>query len=148
VQILFRNVDVARDLVMLKNDMIAAKKYIETPKVDILSSKEKERRELYRDWYRKADARIKRLDDLAAKQTVLMAIQGMWVGNDSDLMQLPFNHCADTEDSLVVFRHKDPRILIELVERRMVEDISEYLMRYAGSRLEPPSFLISASSLL
>jgi hypothetical protein len=67
VQILFRNVDVARDLVMVKNDMIAAKKYIETPKVDILSSKEKERRELYRDWYRKADARIKRIDDLATK---------------------------------------------------------------------------------
>jgi hypothetical protein len=76
-----------------------------------------------------------------------MAIQGMWVGNDSDLMQLPFNHCTDGEDSLAVFHHRDPRVLIELVQRRMVEDISEYLMRYTGSRLEPPSFLISAEEL-
>ena len=34
-------------------------------------------------------------------------------------------------------------MLVELVERRMVTDVSPYFMSYARSRLEPPSFLIT-----
>ncbi len=147
VQMLFRTTDLSRDLILLKNGIIAAKKHIETPKIDLFSGNEKERSELYRDWYSKANARIKKIDDLAAGPAILMAIQGMWVGSKSGLMELPFTHCTDEEDSLAVFSYRDPRMLIELVERHMVEDISEYLLRYTGSRLEPPSFLITAEEL-
>src|SRR2546422_3270680 len=34
-------------------------------------------------------------------------------------------------------------MLAELVERRMVVEVSPYIMSYASSRLEPPSFLIT-----
>ena len=60
---------------------------------------------------------------------------------------LPFDHCTDEHDSLALFRYRDPRMLLELVDRRMVEDISEYLSRYTGSRLEPPSFIVTPEEL-
>lgn len=38
-------------------------------------------------------------------------------------------------------------MLLELVDRRMVLDISEYFDRYTKSRLEPPSFLVTPDEL-
>jgi hypothetical protein len=38
-------------------------------------------------------------------------------------------------------------MLLELVDRRMVVDISEYFDRYTKSRLEPPSFLVTPEEL-
>ena len=46
-----------------------------------------------------------------------------------------------------IFQYRDPRMLLELIDRRMVEDISEYLSRYTGSRLEPPSFIVTPEEL-
>ena len=60
---------------------------------------------------------------------------------------LPFDHCSDEHDSLAVFQYRDPRMLLELVDRRMVVDISEYFVRYTGSRMEPPSFLVTPEEL-
>ena len=60
---------------------------------------------------------------------------------------LPFDHCSDEHDSLAVFQYRDPRMLLELVDRRMVVDISEYFDRYTGSRMEPPSFLVTPEEL-
>jgi hypothetical protein len=39
-------------------------------------------------------------------------------------------------------------MLVELVERRMVEDISKYLGKFTGSRMEPPSFIVTPEELL
>jgi hypothetical protein len=60
---------------------------------------------------------------------------------------LPFDHCADEHDSLALFQYRDPRMLLELIDRRMVGDVSEYLRRYTGSRLEPPSFIVTPEEL-
>ena len=76
-----------------------------------------------------------------------MAIQGMSVGGEQELRDLPFSQCADEVDSLKMFTFHDPRMLINLVERRMVTDIGRYIADYTGSRLEPPSFLITVDEL-
>jgi hypothetical protein len=110
-----------------------------------VSGSEQKRRELGRDFYRQADARTKKADDMVAKPLVTLAIQGIWVSSmeGSSIDALPFDHCADEHDSLAVFRYRDPRLLRELVDRRMVTDIREYLDRYTKSRLEPPSFMVT-----
>ncbi|MGH9920728.1 MAG: hypothetical protein ACRD6W_17890, partial [Nitrososphaerales archaeon] len=149
VQFLFVKSDYGSELVRLKNSMHRAKLAIEQPAIDIVSGEEHDRRELHRDFYRRSDVRMKKVDDIASKPTVTLAIQGMWVA-DSDsnsLGTLPFDHCSDEHDSLAVFQYRDPRMLLELVDRRMVEDISEYLRRYTGSRLEPPSFIVTPEEL-
>jgi hypothetical protein len=48
------------------------------------------------------------------------------------------------EERTVMFprsAYRDPRLLRELVDRRMVTDIREYLDRYSKSRIEPQSFM-------
>ena len=114
--------------------MHRAKVAIEQPTIDLVSGEERDRRELHRDYYRQADARMKKVDDIASKPTVTLAIQGMWVGDKrlEVIATLPFDHCSDEHDSLAVFQYRDPRMLLELIDRRMVEDISEYLAATPG----------------
>ena len=38
-------------------------------------------------------------------------------------------------------------MLLELVDRKMVEDISKHMRQYTGSRLEPPSFILTPEEL-
>jgi hypothetical protein len=148
IQFLFVRSDSVAALVRLKNSMHAAKVAIEQPSVDLVSGQERDRRELYRDYYRRADSRMKKVDDIVTKPTIMMAIQGMWVSDDlGSISALPFDHCADEHDRLAIFGYHDPRMLLELVDRRMVADISRYLDRYGGSRLEPPSFLATPDEL-
>ena len=149
IQFLFVRSDYGAALVRLKNSMHRAKIAIEQPSLDLISGQERDRRELHRDYYRRADARMKKVDDIVTKPTITMAIQGMWVSDepDSSSHALPFDHCSDEHDSLAVFQYRDPRMLLELVDRRMVADISEYLDRYTRSRLEPPSFLVTPEEL-
>ena len=132
-------------LVGLKNSLRRAKAEIERPALDLVSGEERAKRELNRDFYNRADSRMKRVDDLATKPLVTLAIQGMWVsskeGSSADALQ--FDQCSDEHDSLAVFQYRDPRMLRELVDRRMVTEIGEYLERYTKSRLEPPSFLVT-----
>ena len=63
------------------------------------------------------------------------------------MSSLPFKDCHDEFDRLGVFVYRNPWMLAELVERRMVEDVSSYIMSYAHSRLEPPSFLITQDEI-
>jgi hypothetical protein len=58
-----------------------------------------------------------------------------------------FNPSAASHDSLATFEYRDPRMLIELVDRRMVQDISKYLDCYTRSRPEPPSFIVTPEEL-
>ena len=149
VQFLFVKSSYGRELVRLKNSMHRAKVSIEQPAIDLVSGQERDKRELHRDFYRQTDARIKKVDGIASKPTVTLAIQGMWVNEPSSksIATLPFDHCSDEHDSLAIFQYRDPRMLLELIDRRMVEDISEYLGRYTGSRLEPPSFIVTPEEL-
>ncbi|MGD0638746.1 MAG: hypothetical protein ABSA72_11985 [Nitrososphaerales archaeon] len=148
VQFLFVRSDYGTELVKLKNSMHRAKTAIEQPSLDLISGQEQDRKQLHRDFYRKTDSRMKKVDDVVTKPTITMAIQGLWVSTEPDSIKaLPFDHCSDEHDSLALFRYKDPRMLIELVNRRMVVDISEYFDRYTKSRLEPPSFLVTPEEL-
>jgi len=148
IQFLFVRSDYRAALIRLKNSIHAAKLAIEQPSVDLVSGQESERRELHRDYYRRADSRMKKVDDIVTKPTVTLAIQGMWVSDDpGSINTLPFDHCVDEHDSLAIFLYRDPRMLIELVDRRMVEDISKYLDGYTRSRLEPPSFIVTPEEL-
>jgi hypothetical protein len=149
IQFLFLRSSYGQELVRLKNSMHKAKAAIEQPSIDLISGQQRDRREIRRDFYRQADARMKKADDIVSKPTITLAIQGMWV-NDRDsksIGTLPFDHCFDEHDSLALFQYRDPRMLLELIDRRMVEDISEYLGRYTGSRLEPPSFIVTPEEL-
>ena len=149
VQFLFVKSSYGQELVRLKNAMHRTKTAIEQPTIDLISGQHRDRRELHRDFYRQADARMKKAEDLVSKPTVTLAIQGMWVNDpkSKSISTLPFDHCSDEHDSLVIFQYRDPRMLLELIDRRMVEDISEYLRRYTGSRLEPPSFIVTPEEL-
>jgi hypothetical protein len=150
VQFLFVATSYSTSLVRLKNSIHRAKISIEQPSVDPVSGQEHDRKELHRDYYRRADARMKKIDEVATKPTVTMAIQGMWVGDQEPrrVGNLPFDHCVDEHDSLALFQYRDPRILLELIDRRMVEDISLYLDSYTRSRVEPPSFIVTPEELL
>jgi hypothetical protein len=148
VQFLFVSSDYRAALVRLKNSIHASKLAIEQPSVDLVSGLENERRELHRDYYRRADSRMKKVDDIVTKPTITLAIQGMWVSDDpGSIKALPFDHCVDEHDSLAVILYRDPRMLLELVDRRMVQDISKYLDSYTKSRLEPPSFIATPEEL-
>jgi len=151
VQFLFVKSSYGLELIRLKNSLHAAKIAIERPTIDVVSGQERDRRELHRDFYRQAETRMKRIDDIASKPTITMAIQGMWV-EDRDSPRpvstlLPFDHCSDEHDCLAVFEYRDPRMLLELVDRRMVVDISPYLDAFTKSRLEPPSFMVTPQEL-
>jgi hypothetical protein len=148
IQFLFVRSDHRAALVRLKNSIHVAKLSIEQPSVDLVSGQESERRELHRDYYRRADSRMKKVDDIVTKPTVTLAIQGMWVHEEpGSINALPFDHCVDEHDSLAIFQYRDPRMLLELVDRRMVQDISKYLDDYTKSRLEPPSFIVTPEEL-
>jgi hypothetical protein len=149
IQFLFVKSDHGKALVGLKNSIERAKGEIERPALDFLSGEERVRRELNRDFYRLADSRMKKVDDIVTKPMAMLAIQGMWVSKEdsSRVDVLPFDHCSDEHDSLAVFPYRDPRMLRELVDRRMVADIREYLDRYTKSRLEPPSFMATPEGL-
>jgi len=150
IQFLFIRSDYSSALVRLKNSMHRAKASIEQPTIDMISGEERDRREMHRDYYRRSDARMKKVDDIATKPTITLAIQGMWVCDKgaSSPNSLPFDHCSDEHDSLAVFQYRDPRMLLELVDRRMVVDIAEYFDRYTKSRMEPPSFLVTPEELV
>ncbi len=143
VQFLFRRANYSPTLVALKNAMHYAAEEIKTPKRSVIDDSEYDRAELHRDWYRRSAERIKRIDAIVNVPHVLLAIQGMWVGDPRLLTTLPFKDCHDEFDMLGVFVYRNPWMLVELVERRMVENVSSYVMGYASSRLEPPSFLVT-----
>jgi hypothetical protein len=135
--------------VRLKNAIHRTKTTIEQPTLDLITDEEHERRELHRDFYRRSEARMKKIDEIATKPTITMAIQGMWVAANElrQPLSLQFERCTDEHDSLALFQYRDPRMLVELVKRRMVEDVSAYLDRYTASRVEPPSFLLTPEEL-
>ena len=143
VQFLFRRVNLSPTLVALKNSIHAAQEEIKTPKRSWIDDSEYDKPELHRDWYKRSGEKTKRLDVIANAPHILLAIQGMWAGDPRQLTTLPFKDCYDEIDRLGTFVYRNPWMLVELVKRRMVSDVSPYFMSYARSRLEPPSFLIT-----
>jgi len=158
VQIIFVRKDHSRHFMSLKHNITDMVNEIESPRVSMFTGQELkgDRPAKSRDVYTGASKRMKILDESLSRAHVLMAIQGMWIAKDNDIGRhqaqsleeiLPFSHCHDEADRLAVYTIRDPRMLIELVERNMVIDISRYFRSYTGARVEPPSFIISADEL-
>ena len=147
VQLLFKRANLTPTLVALKNSIQLAANMIKAPKTSWITGIEHDHRELHRDWYGRSGERMKRIDTVANTPHVLLAIQGMWVGDPGLLSALPFKDCFDELDRLGVFVYRNPWMLVELVERRMVEEVSSYFMSYTSSRLEPPSFMITQEEI-
>jgi hypothetical protein len=143
IQFLFRRANLSSTLVGLKNAIHSAATIIKTPKTSLIDGSEHDRAELHRDWYEKSGGRMKKIDTLINTPHVLLAIQGMWVGDPRSLSALPFKDCYDDQDRLGVFVYQNPQMLLELVGRRMVENVSSYFLSYTSSRLEPPSFMVT-----
>jgi len=160
VQIIFVRKDHSRHFMSLKHNITDMINEIESPRVSMFTGQELkgDRPAKSRDVYTGASKRMKILDESLSRAHVLMAIQGMWIRKDNDVGRhqaqsleeiLPFSHCHDESDvdRLAVYTIRDPRMLIELVERNMVTDISRYFRSYTGARVEPPSFIISADEM-
>jgi hypothetical protein len=143
VQFLFKRTNLSPTLIALKNSIQYSAATIKTPKISWITGTEHDRREIHGDWYGRSSERMKRIDAAVNMPHVLLAIQGMWVGDPEQLSLLPFKDCYDEHDRLGIFVYRSPRMLVELIERRMVEDVSSYFLSYTSSRLEPPSFLIT-----
>jgi len=159
IQFIFQQVDYSRQLMMLKNELLSYKKFAETPEVNG-QGEPRRRKELDSEWYRTVELRCKKIDELMSSHQVMLGIQGMWVeeseeaihGISGPLRNAPiefstFQSCRDELDSLAVFTYRDPRVLLELVRRRFVTDISWYLRKYSGSRMESPSLILAAEDL-
>jgi hypothetical protein len=159
IQFIFQQVDYSRQLMMLKNELLSYKRFAETPEVNGQGEARK-RKELDSEWYRTVELRCKKIDELISSHQVMLGIQGMWVekseeavhGISESLRSAPielstFQSCRDELDSLAIFTYRDPRILLELVRRRFVTDISWYFRKYSGSRMESPSLILAAEDL-
>ena len=159
IQFIFQQVDYSRQLMTLKNELLSYKKFAETPEVNG-KGEPRRRKELDSEWYRTVELRCKKIDELMSSHQVLLGIQGMWVEKGEEATQgIPgplrsapiefsiFESCRDELDSLAIFTYRDPRVLLELVRRRFVTDISCYFRKYSGSRMEPPSLILAAEDL-
>jgi len=159
IQFIFQQVDYSRQLMMLKNELLSFKKFAETPEVNG-QGEPRRRKELDSEWYRTVELRCKKIDELISSHQVLLGIQGMWVEKSEEAIQgisgslgsspiefSTFQSCRDELDSLAIFTYRDPRVLLELVRRRFVTDISLYFRKYSGSRMESPSLILAAEDL-
>lgn len=159
VEMIFaRRHEYSRHFTWLRNRLTRAKDDIEAHKVSIFTGKDLgDKQAKSREFYTGMPKRMKKVDDLLSKPLLLMAIQGMWISEDDEESRrrahhleeiLPFSHCHDEIDRLAVYEYyREPRFLIELVERRMVTDITGYFKSYTGARIEPPSFFVSSDEL-
>ena len=158
VQIIFARKDYSRHFTWLKHRIADAMNEIEKPRVSIFTGKELgDKPAKFRDFYTGASKRVKKIDESLTKPLVVIAIQGMWISEEDQESRrrahhleeiLPFSHCHDEVDRLAVYEYyKEPRLLLELVDRSIVTDISRYFESYTGARVEPPSFIVSADEL-
>ena len=159
IQFIFQLVDYSRQLMMLKNELLSYKRFAETPEVNG-KGEPRRRKELDSEWYRTVELRCKKIDELMSSHQVLLGIQGVWIEKSEEVLQrisgsprsAPmefsiFQSCRDELDSLAIFTYRDPRVLLELVRRRFVTDISWYFRKYSGSRMEPPTLILAAEDL-
>lgn len=75
--------DFSADAISLKEGLFASKKAFEASSIDLLTGQEFAERELQRDWYRRSDGLVKKLDEVTSGPMVLEGHQRMWVGHES-----------------------------------------------------------------
>lgn len=149
IQFLFSQRDYNHLLMYTKAELENYVQFANASEYDERSRQKIARKEINAQWYKLAAPRIRKIEQMLSKPTVVFAINGMWVADEKDaskgvhqLQELPFSSCSDEIDRLRPFLYRDPRILRMLVERRMVTDISPSIYRYSHSREEPPSLIL------
>lgn len=154
IQFLFSQRDYNHLLMYTKAELENYVQFANASEYDESSRQKIPRKEIDTQWYKLAAARIKKIEQMLSKPTVVFAINGMWVADEKDaskgvhqLQELPLSLCSDETDRLRPFIYRDPRILRMLVERRMVTDISPSIYRYNRSRDEPPSLILSPDEI-
>ena len=154
IQFLFAQRDCNHLLMHTKAELENYVQFANTPNYDERSRQRIPRKEMNSQWYKFALPRIKKIEQILSKPTVVFAINGMWVASEGNpgnsihqIQELPFSLCADETDRLRAFLYSDPRMLRMLVERRMVTDISSSVYRYSRSREEPPSLIFAPDEI-
>jgi hypothetical protein len=154
IQFLFSQRDYNHLLMYTKAELENYAQLANTAHYDERSRQKITGKEANSQWYKLATPRIKKIELMLPKPTVVFAINGMWVANQSyttsslqQLQELPLSLCSDEIDRLRAFLYRDPRILRMLVERRMVTDISPSIYRYSRSREEPPSLIFTPDEI-
>jgi hypothetical protein len=155
IQFLFSQRDYNHLLMYTKSELENYVQFASTTQYDERSRQKIPRKEINSQWYKLATPRIKKIEQMLPKPTVIFAINGMWVANDENnatsslnqLSELPLSLCSDEIDRLRPFLYRDPMILRMLVERRMITDISPSIYKYCHSREEPPSLILSPEEI-
>ena len=154
IQFLFSRRDYNHLLMHTKAELESYVQLANTSQYDTRSSQKIPRKELKTQWYKLAQARIKKIEQMLSKPTVIFAINGMWVSNEGNvsssihqIQELPLSLSSDDTDRLRAFVYRDPRILGMLIERRMVTDISASIYSYSQSREEPPSLIFGPDEI-
>ena len=152
IQFLFSQRDCNHLLMHAKAELENFVQFANTSEYDGRSRQKIPRKEISTQWYKLAAARIKKLEQMLSRPTIVFGINGMWVANEASsgtyqLQELPFSLCSDETDRLRAFLYRDPRMLRMLVERRMVTDISPSIYGYSRSREEPPSLILSPDEI-
>jgi hypothetical protein len=154
IQFLFSQRDYNYLLMHSKTELENYIRFANTSEYDERSRQKIPRKEVNTQWYKFAAPRVKKIEEILSKPTVIFSINGMWVANENDsaniarqIQELPFSFCSDETDRLRAYCYKDPRILKMLVDRRMVTDISPSIYRYSRSREEPPSLILGPEEI-
>jgi len=154
IQFLFSQRDYNHLLMYTKTELENYVRLANTSEYDERTRQKIPRREISTQWYKFAALRIKKIEQILSKPTIIFAINGMWVGNENSptsiahqIQELPFSFCSDDTDRLRAYLYRDPRVLSVLVDRRMVTDISPSIYRYGHSREEPPSLILSPDEI-
>ena len=146
IQFLFAEIDCTGDLSRMRSQLLVTKRQIEEPGITVTGDLV-ERRELRGSFYTRMQERIKKIDELTSRQVIVMAVQGLWVGERDLIDSLPIGLCHDEIDALRPYKILDSRMLYEVVKRRMVWDLSWYFRHYTRGRMRPPSFLVTPDEL-
>lgn len=154
IQLLFAQRDYNHLLMYTKAELENYVQFANTSEYDERTRQKIPRKEMNTQWYKLAQSRIKKIEQMLSKPTIVFAINGMWVADANraanslhQLQELPFSLCSDETDRLRGFTYGDPRILSMLVERKMVTDISPSIYKYSRSREEPPSLILSPDEI-
>lgn len=154
IQFLFSQRDYNYLLMSTKSELENYLQFANTSVYDERSKQKIPRKEINTQWYKFAAPRIKKIEQILSKPTIIFAINGMWVANENSsasiahqIQELPFSLCSDETDRLRAYFYRDPRILRMLVDRRMVTDISPSICKYGRSRNEPPSLILSPDEM-
>ena len=102
IQFLFLRTNYSAGLVRLKNSIHRTKTAMEQPSMDLVSGQEHDRKELYRDYYRRAEARMKKIDEVVTQPTITISHPGHVGGRRTETPSTPFRSTTAPTNTTVL----------------------------------------------